>query len=88
VARNPFHRDMKAVRGVRAAEARAARELDRAELATHEAIGELKETSRELTERIEEARAHIGVSAEDGEATPILVDPFKPRLPLAASLPT
>jgi hypothetical protein len=87
VARNSFHRDMKAVKRVRATEARAARELDRAELATREAIGELKETSRELTERIEEARAHIGVSAEDGEATRILVDPFKPRLPLAASLP-
>jgi hypothetical protein len=41
-----------------------------------------------LMERIEEARAHIGVSSEDDEAAPISVDPFRPRLPLAASLPT
>ena len=77
-----------AVKGVRAEKARAARELDKAEVATHEALDDLKQTARELMEKIEEARAHIGVSSEDDEACPISVDPFRPRLPLAASLPT
>jgi phage-related minor tail protein len=87
VAHNGFNKDMKAVRKVQVEKARAARELDKAEAATYEAIDGLKQTSRELMERIEEARAHIGVSAEDDEAAPISVDPFRLRLPMAASLP-
>jgi hypothetical protein len=74
--------------GIETEKARAVRELDKAEVATREAIDDLKQTSRELMERIEEARAHIGVSSEDDEAAPISVDPFRLRLPLAASFPT
>ncbi len=77
-----------AVKGVQVEKARAAREIDKAGVATHAALDDLKETARELMEKIEEARAHIGVSSKDDEACPISVDPFRPRLPLAASLPT
>ena len=85
--RNRISEHRNAVKGVQAAKARAVCELDKAEVATHEALDELKQTTRELTEKIEEARAHIGVSAEDDEAAPISTDPAKLRLPLAASLP-
>jgi hypothetical protein len=87
VDRNRISERKNAVKGVQVEKARAARELDKAEVATHEALDELKETARELAEKIEEARAHIGVSAEDDEAAPISTDPAKLRLPLAASLP-
>ena len=86
MARNRHNRDVKAIRGVQAEKARAERELDKAGNATHEAIDDLKVASRDLMERIEEARAHIGVSSEDDEAAPISVDPFRLRLPMAASL--
>jgi hypothetical protein len=86
VAHSRFSRDMKAVRKVHIETARAARELDKAGNATHEAIDALKVGSRDLMERIEEARAHIGVSSEDDKAAPISVDPFRLRLPMAASL--
>jgi hypothetical protein len=88
MARIKISKRKNALVGVQTEKARAARELDNAEVATQEAIDDLKQTARELMERIEEARAHIGVSSEDDEAAPISVDPFRPRLPLAASLPT
>ena len=88
MARNKISKGKHALVGVQTEKARASRELDNAEVATQEAIDDLKQTARELMERIEEARAHIGVSSEDDEAAPISVDPFRPRLPLAASLPT
>ena len=88
MARNKISKGKNALVGVQTEKARAACELDNAEVATQEAIDDLKQTARELMERIEEARAHIGVSSEDDEAAPISVDPFRPRLPLAASLPT
>ena len=88
MARNRTSGEKNAVKGLEAEKTRAARELDKAEVATHEALDDLKETARELMENIEEARAHIGVSSEDDEACPISIDPFRLRLPLAASLPT
>jgi hypothetical protein len=87
VADYKISRGKNALIGTETEKARAVRELDKAEVATREAIDELKQTSRELMERIEEARAHIGVSSEDNEAAPITVDAFRLRLPLAASLP-
>ena len=88
MGRNKISEGKNALIGVQVEKARAARELDKAEIATHEAIDGLKQTARELMERIEDARSHIGVSATDDEAAPISVDPFRPRLPLAASLAT
>jgi len=64
VTRNKISEGKNALIGVQAEKARAVRELDKAEVATHEAIDGLKQTARELMERIEEARAHIGVSPE------------------------
>jgi hypothetical protein len=87
VAIDKVSKGKNALIGIETEKARAVRELDKAEVATREAIDDLKQTSRELMERIEEARAHIGVSSEDDEAAPISVDPFRLRLPLAAALP-
>ena len=88
MASNKISKGKNALIGIETEKARAVRELDKAEVATREAIDDLKQTSRELMERIAEARAHIGVSSEDDEAAPISVDPFSLRLPLAASFPT
>lgn len=65
---------------------RAMRAFDKAEVATREAVDDVKETSRELREKTDEANIHIFVTP--GEAVPVLIRPGGLRLPLAATLPT
>jgi hypothetical protein len=62
-------------------EAGAARQLLKAEVATREALDEVRETSRALRQRISEARAHRS-SARRAFA----VDRSMPRLPRAVPL--
>jgi hypothetical protein len=48
------------ITGVESEKARAAREFFKAQVATRQALGDLRTTSRELREHIDEANAHIG----------------------------
>lgn len=48
------------IAGVESEKARAAREFFKAQVATRQALGDLRTTSRELREHIDEANAHIG----------------------------
>ncbi len=68
------------IAGVDSEKARATRELFKAQDATRQALGQVQETSRELRERIDEARAH-GLGRYSYAA-----DHAMPRLPPAASL--
>ena len=64
---------------------RAMRAFDKAEVATREAVDDVKETSRELREKTDEANSHLVATA--GETVPVPTRPDGLRLPLAATLP-
>jgi hypothetical protein len=70
--------------GVESERTRATRELFKAQDATRQALGQVKETSRELREKIDEAKAHIGTPPP--RHTPVATDQGVPRLPPAAPL--
>jgi hypothetical protein len=63
---------------------RAAHHLLRAQVATNEALGSVRETCRELQEHIDEAHAHAH-AAPGGHRHPA-PDPAMPRLPPASPL--
>jgi hypothetical protein len=68
--------------GVEVEKARAAHQLSRAQVATNQALGSVRETCRELQEHIDEAHAH---AAPGGHRHPA-PDPAMPRLPPASRL--
>jgi hypothetical protein len=70
------------IRSVEAEKARVAREIYRAQVATNEALGSVRETCRELQEHIDEANAH----AAPGAHRHLAPDPAMPRLPPASPL--
>jgi hypothetical protein len=72
------------IAGVESEKARAAREFFKAQVATRQAVGELRATSRELREHIDEANAHIG--ALDGHPRIVADNKTLPRLPPAVPL--
>ena len=70
--------------GVESEKVRAMRELFKAQDATRQALGQVKETSRELREKIDEAKAHIGTPPP--RHTLLATDQDMLRLPPAAPL--
>lgn len=70
------------IRSDEAEEARAAREIYRALVATNQALGSVRETCHELQEHVDEAHAY---AAPGGHRHPA-PDPAMPRLPPASPL--